>query len=178
MLAVTIVTAIATSVVAVRTFAPSTGARDAQRTVPRDFVLRVVRELDESDPASAPSDTVLVFTDYQCPACRALAPNLRRVAERSSSKALILVAPFPIEALHLNARALALRSLCVGRSISMWERDSILYALADSGVGQANDAIQERMGRSQQVSLQECAQADRSIGRLNRLTTLADELPV
>lgn len=77
-------------------------------------------------PATAPV-TVVVFGDFECPACGAFAPTLKRLRQDHGDTVRIVARHFPLSS-HANARRAAEASLCVARQEKYWAMHDALFA--------------------------------------------------
>jgi protein-disulfide isomerase/uncharacterized membrane protein len=69
---------------------------------------------------------VVVFSDFQCPACAAAAPALSEVA--ASQRVTLTYRFFPLTAIHANARAAALAALAADAQGRFWQFHDALFA--------------------------------------------------
>ena len=76
--------------------------------------------------------TVTMFTDFQCPACAATHPALKRVAAEYGDKVKIVVRDFPLESIHPNAFQAALAANAAFRQGKFAEYIEKLYAAQDN----------------------------------------------
>lgn len=88
----------------------------------------------ESGPAyreKGPADariTIVEFSDFQCPACRAAEEPLHQLLELYGKDARFIFKQFPLETVHRNARAAAIAAECMGRQGKFWPLHDLLYA--------------------------------------------------
>jgi protein-disulfide isomerase len=69
--------------------------------------------------ASAPSVTIVIFDDFECPYCRKLAGTVRdNLPKKYPNEVQVVFADFPLEAIHKWARAAAEAAHCLGDSDS------------------------------------------------------------
>lgn len=57
---------------------------------------------------------IIEFSDYQCPYCRQLEPNLQALVKRYPNKVAVVRYDFPLEKLHAHAYKAAIASRCAG----------------------------------------------------------------
>jgi protein-disulfide isomerase/uncharacterized membrane protein len=69
---------------------------------------------------------VVVFSDFQCPACAAAAPALSEVAH--SGRVTLSYRFFPLTTIHANARAAALAALAADAQGRFWQVHDALFA--------------------------------------------------
>jgi protein-disulfide isomerase len=77
-------------------------------------------------PATAPV-TVVMFSDFQCPACSATEPILRAVIEQYPGKIRFVVRDYPLQELHENAYRAALAAAAANKQGKFFEYVAILY---------------------------------------------------
>ncbi|HTH51035.1 MAG TPA: thioredoxin domain-containing protein, partial [Pyrinomonadaceae bacterium] len=77
-------------------------------------------------PAGAPV-TVIMFSDFQCPACSATHPILTKVLDQYPGKIRFIVRDFPLESLHENAMHAALAAAAANKQGKFFEYIEILY---------------------------------------------------
>ena len=85
----------------------------------------MVEPFREKGPADAPV-TMVEFSDFQCPACRAAEPVLRQMMQLYGAKTRFLFKHFPLR-MHEYAPAAATASECAGRQGKFWEYHDMLY---------------------------------------------------
>lgn len=94
---------------------------------PEPLVLNVSAEDDPSfGPAAAPV-TIVMFSDFQCPACARTHPELKRVIAEYKDKVRFVVRDFPLENAHPNAFEAALAANAAHRQGKFVEYIEILY---------------------------------------------------
>ncbi|MBD0373680.1 MAG: thioredoxin domain-containing protein [Pyrinomonadaceae bacterium] len=93
---------------------------------PAGYVQKISTDDDPSrGPASAPV-TVVMFTDFQCPACSATHPVLDEVLKRYGSRVRLVVRDFPLD-MHKWARKAAEAANAANAQGKFFEYISILY---------------------------------------------------
>lgn len=89
----------------------------------------------DDDPASGPADapvTVVMFSDFQCPACSATHPVLKKTIAEFPGKVRFVVRDFPLESLHPNALAAARAANAAHAQGKFFEYAEILYTHQDA----------------------------------------------
>lgn len=84
----------------------------------------------DDDPAQGKTDapvTVVMFSDFQCPACAAAHPALKRVLAEYAGKVRFVVRDFPLTTIHENAFQAALAANAANRQGKFFEYADILY---------------------------------------------------
>lgn len=84
----------------------------------------------DDDPAQGKGDapvTVVMFSDFQCPACAGVHPILKKVLTEYADKARFVVRDFPLENIHENAFSAALAANAAHRQGKFFEYAEILY---------------------------------------------------
>lgn len=76
--------------------------------------------------------TLTIFSDFQCPYCKRLAPALDTLEERFGSAVRISFRHFPLDNIHPDARRAAEATVCADRQDRMWAmHDAIFEGNAD-----------------------------------------------
>jgi protein-disulfide isomerase len=84
----------------------------------------------DDDPAQGPATapvTVVMFSDFQCPACSATHPVLKKVLAEYAGKVRFVVRDFPLTSLHENAFRAALAANAANAQGKFFEYTEILY---------------------------------------------------
>lgn len=82
-------------------------------------------------PSSAP-DTIIVFSDFQCPFCAQLSLTLAHIEKVEPGRLRIVHRNLPIGGLHPNARQAALAGLCAARQDKFRNFYNRLFQVQDS----------------------------------------------
>lgn len=94
---------------------------------PEPLVLNVSVDDDPAfGPVAAPA-TIVMFSDFQCPACARTHPELKRVIAEYKDKVRFVVRDFPLENAHPNAFEAALAANAAHRQGKFVEYIEILY---------------------------------------------------
>ena len=84
----------------------------------------------DDDPGSGPATaavTVIMFSDFQCSACAATHPILKRAIEQFPGKVRFVVRDFPLESIHANAFLAARAAGAANAQGKFFEYAEILY---------------------------------------------------
>lgn len=71
--------------------------------------------------------TVVEFSDFQCPACRAAAPQVDALKAQYPEQVQIIYRHFPLDQIHPNARLAAVASEVAAESELFWEYHDLLF---------------------------------------------------
>lgn len=96
---------------------------------------------DDTAPKIGPSDSKVVvhlFSDFQCPACKAFEPAAEYAVNKYKDRVLFVWKDFPLMSIHPNARNGANAARCAEDQGKFWEYRQVLYAQQDSWAGQGN----------------------------------------
>jgi protein-disulfide isomerase len=105
--------------------------------------------------------TIVMFSDYECPACKAAIPHIRAIHEKYPTEVSVIVRHFPIPG-HLFARRAAEAAVCAGEQGRFAEFDHVLFARTEE-LGEkswANFAVQAGVPDSAEFA--ECLQDGRA----------------
>jgi protein-disulfide isomerase len=81
-------------------------------------------------PREAPV-TVVEFSDFQCPYCRAVIPTLKQVAARYPDRVRWVFRDFPLEAIHPEAPLAHEAARCAGEQDKFWPYHDLLFEQTD-----------------------------------------------
>lgn len=98
---------------------------------PAPLILNISVDDDPSiGPATAPV-TVVMFSDFQCPACARTHPVLKRVISEYPGKVRLVVRDYPLESLHPDAFLAAVAANAVRSQGKYFEFIDVLYRKQD-----------------------------------------------
>lgn len=83
---------------------------------------------------------VHVYSDFQCPACRAAEPALNYAVAKYGDRVKFVWKDFPLMTIHPNARNAANAAWCADEQGKYWEYHSLLFSEQGSWSGQPNPA--------------------------------------
>ena len=84
-------------------------------------------EATESSQESEKVVTIVEFSDFQCPACRAASPLIKQAVANNPGKVELLYRHFPLESIHKNAKAAASASEVIAEQGLFWEFHDVLF---------------------------------------------------
>ncbi|HEU0050789.1 MAG TPA: DsbA family protein [Patescibacteria group bacterium] len=96
---------------------------------------------DVDEPSTGPANAkvvVHVYSDFQCPACRAAEPSLEQTIQKFQDRVKFVWKDFPLEQLHPNARAAADAARCAQDQGWFWKFHTELYNNQDAWAAAAN----------------------------------------
>lgn len=94
---------------------------------PAPFVLNVSTAGNPSRGAATAPVTVVMFTDFQCPACAATHPVLEKILAEYGAKARYVVRDFPLTQIHKNAFQAAQAAAAANAQGKFFEYAELLY---------------------------------------------------
>lgn len=89
----------------------------------------------DDDPATGPADaavTIVMFSDFQCSACSAAHPVLKKVMDAYPGKIRFVVRDFPLESIHENGFKAAVAAGAANAQGKFFEYIEILYKHQDA----------------------------------------------
>jgi protein-disulfide isomerase len=92
--------------------------------------VKMVEGETESEEGESPEMiTIVEFSDFQCPACKAAAPLVGLVTEAFPGKVKFVFRHFPLDSIHPNARRAAIASEAVAsiNSDKFWDMHDLLF---------------------------------------------------
>lgn len=90
--------------------------------------LPIIRQLGKARGGEHPVLDLVVFSDFQCPACSQTTQILHPLLERYPHQVRINFRQFPLERPHRWAMAAAIASECAGLQDRFWTFHDLLYA--------------------------------------------------
>ena len=71
--------------------------------------------------------TLVEYSDFQCPACKAYQPLVNQIADKYKDSVKIVYRHFPLESIHKNARGAAYAAEAAARQGKFWELHDELF---------------------------------------------------
>lgn len=128
-------------------------------------------------PKKAPV-TIVLFTDYQCPACRRSAGHLEKARLNYPSEVAVVVRHFPLASIHPVARRAAFAAECAGEQGRFTVFQKLLYDSQDSldRVGWGQLAGEAKISDAERFVA--CVRDSTYLGRVERDIRAGNTLPV
>lgn len=102
------------------------GQPNSTSTAPVDTALLVEGAQTTTGPADAPV-TIVEFSDFQCPACKASEPMVQSVLQQYPDKVKLVFRNFPLEQIHPNARLAAQAGQAAQIEGKFWQYAQLLF---------------------------------------------------
>ncbi len=102
-----------------------TGQEVAQVNVPENELVADLRNVKGATESA--QVTIVEFSDFQCPACRAAQPMIEQVMERHGDTTRLVYRHFPLDQIHLNARSAAYAAEAAGTFDKFWPMHDLLF---------------------------------------------------
>lgn len=89
----------------------------------------LIRENNHMTGSKDAKVNIVEFADYQCPACAAANPILKRIVEeyKDNSNVNLVFKNFPLDSIHPNARIAAEAAEAAGEQGKYWEMNTLIY---------------------------------------------------
>ena len=97
-------------------------------------------------PANAPV-TIVEFSDFECPFCRALFPTLQKIESDYKDKLRVIYLQFPLASMHTHARKAAEASLCAYEQDKFWQFHDAMFT------DQQHLAVEDLKQKAEKLSL-------------------------
>lgn len=114
--------------------------------MPTPFVYPVTADDDPFTGAANAPVTIIMFSDFQCPACAGTHPELKRVMAEYPGKVKLVVRDFPLESIHADAFGAAVAANAAHAQGKFLEYVEILYASQDALDAASLRKYAERVG--------------------------------
>jgi hypothetical protein len=84
------------------------------------------RDAPALGPATAPVQ-IVIFSDFQCPHCGSVAPEVHRVHKFYGDKVRIVFKHYPLSSIHPHAKKASVAAVAAGRQGKFWEMHDKLF---------------------------------------------------
>ena len=102
------------------------------------------------------NDTIVVFTDFQCPYCRALAITLADLRATRRATVHVVLRQFPLHKVHPHATAAAVAAVCAGHQRRLEPFHDYVFAHQEAIPRLDWDAIASEIGVPEPIRFAEC----------------------
>jgi len=96
-------------------------------TEPEPYVQEISVDDDPSFGAASPKATVVVFADFECPACAGVHPILKQLLKKYGSQVRLVYRDFPLTKIHENALPAARAAYAASKQGKFFEFGELLY---------------------------------------------------
>lgn len=122
--------------------------------------------------------TIVEFSDFQCPYCKAAQPVLKQVTEKYGDKVQFLFKDFPLSEIHPQAQSAAEAAHCAEEQGKFWEYHDALFAMAPSLDLDRFIAAAGQVGVKDGVAFKDCVESHKYKARIEQDTALGQSLGV
>src|SRR3989338_3425717 len=110
---------------------------------------------DHTQGTQGAAVVLIEYSDFQCPACKATYPIVKKIAEEYQDKILFSYRDFPLEQIHAQAFLAAQAAEAAGMQGKFWDMHDVLFNTQAtwSGIGAAEDffvALADSIGLNQE----------------------------
>lgn len=149
---------------------PSTGAPRASSAMVLETALEGATLLH----TGSSRDTIVVFSDYQCPACKMLEEYQAQDPEATEST--VFLQHLPLDRIHPRARWASALALCAHGELSSEQAHQRLFALQDS-IGKVSwGTLALKIGVTDTSQTISCMKSDTTLDKIKTSVALADSL--
>ena len=121
---------------------------------------------------------IVVFSDYQCPFCRAFDESVSRLIEEHPGRVSAVFRNYPLEGIHPFAYRAALRAECAQEQGKFARMHKLLFALRDSLGAVSEEEVARRSGVTDVRKFVACVSERRYSARIASDIRAAGELHV
>lgn len=121
---------------------------------------------------------IIEFSDFQCPFCARIQPNLRELRRKYPDHVAIVYRHYPLESIHPHARAAAAAAECAGRQQKFEAYHDLLYAQQASIGTKSWEAFAEESGVPDRAAFRECLDRNDFAERIARDMSAGDAIGV
>lgn len=139
-------TVIATIVIIViAVFAFSGQAPTADTSTPVDPSILIRNSGYNAKGASTPAVTIVKFSDFQCPGCKAAAPALQAIVTKYPEQVQVIYRHFPLPQ-HPLARPAAAAAEAAGKQSKFWEMHDLIFQNQESLTADSFSQYAQQLG--------------------------------
>jgi protein-disulfide isomerase len=96
------------------------------------LVLGTNRPAKAKDASASAKVTIVEFSDFQCPSCRAAQPLVEQITAKYPNDVKFVYRHYPLVSIHQNAQITAQAAAAAGSFNKFWEMHDLLFAEQDS----------------------------------------------
>ncbi len=85
--------------------------------------------------------TIVEFSDFQCPACKAVQEPLKQILEKNKGKVKFVYRHFPLSSIHKNAMVAAQAAESAGLQGKFWEMHDLLFEKQTEWEGESDPRV-------------------------------------
>ncbi len=100
-------------------------------------------ESSESGMMEEVAVTIVEFSDFQCPACKASEPLVQQVLSENEGSVRVVYRHFPLEQIHEHARIASIMSEVMADKGMFWEYHDLLFDRQEDWAVVGSDEIEE-----------------------------------
>lgn len=82
---------------------------------------------DRTKGAAEAPHTLVEYSDFQCPACKAYQPMIQQLIKENSDKVRLVYRHYPLRSIHANAQAAAEAAEAANKQGKFWEMHDVLF---------------------------------------------------
>ena len=100
-----------------------------------------VAQVSEKDISKGPQNTkatLIEYSDFQCPACKAYYLNVKQLADEYKNDLRVIYRNFPLTSVHPNAASAAAAAYAAFNQEKFWEMHDLLFENQDSWANEGN----------------------------------------
>ncbi|MBA2290888.1 MAG: thioredoxin domain-containing protein [Gemmatimonadales bacterium] len=116
--------------------------------------------------ASTAADTMVVFSDFECPFCRRLAERLDSLEIERPGQLHVIFRNLPLSAIHANARAAGLGAACAAKENRFKAWHDLIFSQADQLSGAGWGSLALAAGIADTVAFGKCMAASQTAAAL------------
>lgn len=129
--------------------------------------------------ANSAAVVVIAFTDFECPFCNRFHQTvLKEAMEEFGTSVSATIVPFPLQRLHRFAESSAVAAACAAEQGGFEAYVDLLFLKQDSLGLKSWSAYAQEAGISDQISFQNCVEAQRPLERVRAARNLGEEIGI
>jgi protein-disulfide isomerase len=122
--------------------------------------------------------TIVEFSDFQCPYCKAALPQLKQVTEKYGDKIQFQFKHFPLSDIHPLAQSAAEAAQCADEQGKFWEYHDGLFAISPAFTPTAYVDIANQVGMKDMSAFRSCLESHKTRPVIDQDTALGQQVGV